>query len=170
MRTILMTLLATLAFASMSCSNENASAPPAAAIETSAAEAPAAAEPESSIPSIDACAVLTRDEIEPVFGTLKEGPTADSGLSKEKLCKYSNMDGSWLQTSLYGSDRWGLQKGTYSEMDPKPMPGLGDEAFSVKRGTDSLVFVRKGGGVVEISCSCDRVKAETLAAKAATKI
>jgi hypothetical protein len=142
----------------------------ASAAATTPATAPEPApEPESRMPAIDACAVLTAGELKSGFGELKEGPTADVGLSKEKLCKYTNMEGNWLQTSLYGSDRWELQKGITSEMHPKAL-SLGDEAFSVKRGTDSVAFVRKGGGVLEVSCSCDLTKAEALAAKGAARL
>jgi hypothetical protein len=160
--------LTTLLVTAAACRHEDTAGP----ATTVAASAPATqdAEPESKTPAIDACAVLTREELEPVFGPLKDAPAHDTGLSNEKLCKYSNTTGSWLQTSLYGSDRWNLQKGTYSEMNPKALSSLGDEAFSVKRGSDSIVFVHKAGGVVEISCSCDLSKAEALAAKAVTKI
>lgn len=146
-----------------------------AVVTTSSAESSAAsaspAEPESKTPAIDACAVLTREEIVgSTLGELKDGPTPAEGLSKEKQCKYTNMQGTWLQTSLYGSDHWGLQKGITSEMHPKDISGLGDEAFSVKRGTDSVVYVRKGGGVLEVSCSCDSTQAQALAAKGAARI
>jgi hypothetical protein len=140
------------------------------ATETTAAAPPPATEPApatpevaSATPAIDACAVLPRETVVKLFGPLKEGPANDTGLSKEKLCKYTNEDGSWLQVSLYGTDRWELQKNLLPN-PPTPIASLGDEAFSIKRGTDSVVFVRKGGGVLEISCSCDRSKAEALAA------
>jgi hypothetical protein len=166
MKVIQLALLITLLTASMSCKHEETAS---ASTVAQQAQAATPSEPESKTPDVDACAVLTREELEPVFGQLKDAPTHDTGLSREKLCKYTNVEGNWLQTSLYGSDRWNLQKGTYSEMNPKSL-AIGDEAFSIKRGTDSVVFVRKGGGVVEISCSCDLTKAEALAVKAATKI
>jgi hypothetical protein len=129
-----------------------------------------ASEPESRMPAIDACSVLARDEIEPILGVLKEGPTSATGLSNEKECKYANAGGIWLQTSLYGSDRWTLQKAISSEMHPKVLAGLGDEAFSVKRGTDSVVYVRKGASVLEISCSCDLARSDALAVKGIARI
>lgn len=131
---------------------------------------PVPGEPASKTPAIDACAVLTRAEIEATFGPLKGAPLRDTGIRNEKLCTYSNTAGSWLRMSLYGADRWGMEKGTTSERKPKQLSGLGDAAFSIKRGTDSVVYVRKGGGVLELSCSCDLAKAEALARKAAPRI
>jgi hypothetical protein len=154
----------------MACKGEAPDAGAPAAMSPPSAETSRAVDVPSRVPSIDACAVLSRPEIEPLFGELKEGPSSGSGPSKEKRCRYSNTGGNWLEVSLYGSDRWSLQKGTYSEMSPKALPALGDEAFSIKRGTDSVVFVRKAGGVMELSCSCDLAKAEALAAKAVTKL
>ncbi len=121
-------------------------------------------------PEVDACAVLTRAEIEPTFGPLKGVPLRDTGLRNEKLCTYSNTAGSWLRMSLYGADRWGVEKGATSERKQKELAGIGNEAFSIKRGTDSVVYVKKGGGVLELSCSCDLAKAEALARKAAPRI
>jgi hypothetical protein len=147
----------------------------APATETTAATPPSTPEPApapevaGATPAVDACAVLSRETVVKLFGPLKEGPTNDTGLSKEKLCKYTNEEGSWLQVSLYGTDRWEMQKNLLPN-PPTPIAALGDEAFSIKRGTDSVVFVRKGGGVLEVSCSCDRSKAEALAVAGAPSI
>jgi hypothetical protein len=114
----------------------------------------------------DACALLSRADVEPIFGSLKNDPKSDTGLRHEKECRYQNVDGQWLKVSLYGADRWGLEKGIVSEMHPAPISSLGDEAFSVKQGTDSVVYVRKGDGVLEVSCSCGLQKALAMARKA----
>jgi len=135
-----------------------------------AAARPPAAEPSGKSGANDACAVLTRSEVEATFGALKGEPLRDTGIRNEKLCTYSNTAGSWLRMSLYGADRWATEKGTTSEGKQKQLSGLGDAAFSIKRGTDSVVYVRKGGGVLELSCSCDLAKAEALARKAAPRI
>jgi hypothetical protein len=164
MRGALLRLLLITVFLS-GCAQKTEATKPA---ETAPAET-AAAEIPSSMPAVDACAALTQSEIEKSFGSLKEGPSPATGASGEKQCKYSNMNGSWLQVSLYGTDRWEFQKGMLPST-PKPLPGLGDEAFSIKRGTDSVVYVRKGGGIVEVSCSCALTEAEALAAIAAGRI
>ena len=151
---------------------EPAAASPAAATSTTprAASAPIAAEPESRTPVVEACALLSRAEVESIFGTLKSNPKSETGLRREKECRYQNTDGQWLRASLYGADRWELERGIVSEMHPAPISGLGDEAFSVKQGTDSVVYVRKGGGILEVSCSCGLQKAQAIATRAVTKI
>ena len=117
--------------------------------------------------NIEPCSVLVRTDVEWIFGALKGDPKASEGLSHEE-CRYENLDGQWLKTSVYGADRWELQKGITSEQHPTAL-SLGDEAFAVKPGTDSVVYVRKGDAVVEVSCSCGMEKTQKLAAKAVQK-
>jgi hypothetical protein len=145
---------------------QSVSAPdPAAAVTTSAA-----IEVRSSTPDIEPCALLSHADVESIFGTLKRDPKSDQGLREEKQCRYQNTDGQWLKVSLYGADRWELEKGIVSEQHPAPITSLGDEAFSVKQGTDSVIYVRKGGGVLEISCSCGLPKARAIAGNAIVKL
>jgi hypothetical protein len=99
----------------------------------------------------DPCAVVTKAEVEKMIGELKEAPKPDTGLQKEKTCDYTTMSGSWLKVSLYTSERWGLQKGIVSEMNPTEITGLGEEAFSVKRGSTCEIYVRKGKLILEVS-------------------
>jgi len=135
-----------------------------------AASAPVSAEPESRTPRIEVCSLLSRSEVESIFGTLKTDPKSETGLRGEKECRYQNADGQWLKASLYGADRWELEKGIVSELHPASIAGLGDEAFWVKQGTDRVVYVRKGGGILEVSCSCGLQKAQAIATRAVTKI
>jgi len=94
---------------------------------------------------------MPKVEVEKIIGELKEAPKPDTGLQKEKTCDYTTMSGSWLKVSLYTSERWGLQKGIVSEMNPTDIPGLGEEAFSVKRGSTCEIYVRKGKLILEVS-------------------
>jgi hypothetical protein len=116
----------------------------------------------------DPCALIDKAAMAALFGELKEGPKPDTGLRQERECGYTNMAGSWLKLSVYGKDRWGWEKGMANE--PRDIAGLGDEAFVTKRGTDSVVYVRKGESILEVSCSCSREEAEKVARKAAPKI
>jgi hypothetical protein len=122
------------------------------------------------VASIEACHLLSRGEVESIFGPLKTDPKSDVGLRGERVCRYQNQKGQWLKVSLYGSDRWELEKGIVTEQHPAPISALGDEAFAVRQGTDNLVYVRKGEGVIEISCSCVREKAQAIAIDAVTNL
>lgn len=119
---------------------------------------------------VDACALLTRPEIESLFGSLKTAPKSDEGLRHERECRYQNLDGQWLESSLYSADRWGLEKGIVSEQHPTPVIALGDEAFSVKVGADSRVYVRIGNEILEMSCSCGLSKTTALATIAVKRV
>src|SRR5436309_3157187 len=110
---------------------------------------------EDKIPDIEACTLLDRNDVVRIFGPLRDEAKPHRGLRGEKDCRWRNEEGQWLKASLYGASRWELEKAIVSEMHPKPLANAGDEAFSVKQGTDSVVHVRKGGAVIEVSCSCD---------------
>ena len=141
---------------------------------TEATAAPVAKQPPSAVSAAvtiaDACSLISRSEIEPVFGPLKADPKSGTGLREEKECRYQNLDGQWLETSVFGVERWALEKGIVSEMHPAPLPNLGDDAFSVKQGTDSVVYIRKGASILETSCSCDMQKTTAIASKAIGKM
>lgn len=120
--------------------------------------------------TIPPCSMLTKAEVQPIFGELKGDPKPDTGLRGESDCRYFNLDGQWLKTSVYGADRWSLEKGITSEQQQTDIPNLGDEAFSAKPGRDSVVYVRKGQAMVEVSCSCGMEKTRQLATKAAAHL
>ena len=105
-----------------------------------------------------------------LLGELKEGPKPDTGIQKEKECHYSNVEGAWLKVSLYSSDRWGMQKGTVSEMNPADLPGFGEEAFAVKRGTTYEVYLRKGKWMLEVSTTAAPEAAKKFAETAAKQM
>ena len=100
---------------------------------------------------IKPCALIAKEEVAQIIGELKEPPKPDTGLQKEKECNYTTATGAWLKVSLYSATRWGMQKGIVSEMNPTDLPGLGEEAFAVKRGTTYEIYVRKGDLILEVS-------------------
>ena len=122
------------------------------------------------VPEMEACALLERGDVIRIFGPLRDEAKPDRGLRGEKDCRWRNEEGQWLKASLYDARRWELEKGIVSEMHPRPLANAGDEAFSVKEGTDSVVHVRKGGAIIEVSCSCAIEKSEALARMAATRL
>jgi hypothetical protein len=102
-------------------------------------------------PPLDPCALISREAVVKLIGELKDPPKADTGLQKEKECTYTTTTGAWLKVSLYSATRWGMQKGIVSEMNPTDLPGLGEEAFAVTRGTTYEIYVLKGKWVLEVS-------------------
>jgi hypothetical protein len=150
-------------------SNDRAASPNSR--NTAATVAPSPANPAvSKVPDVDACSLLSRDEAGQIFGEIKEGPKADTGLQKEKECRYSNMSGAILTISLYGADRWDMQKNLVNDKNPQSIAGLGDEAFAVHRGTDSEVYVRKGGAILEVRTSGGMEVARRIAEKAVSRL
>src|SRR5258708_3109478 len=130
--------------------------------EASAATTVASARPSStrahvvsSVPDVDACSLIAGGELGAIFGTLKGAGRSDRGLRGEHDCRFTNIEGQWLKFSVYGADRWELEKDIVSELHPATISSLGEEAFRVKQGTtDSVVYVRKGNAILETSCSC----------------
>jgi hypothetical protein len=121
-------------------------------------------------PAIDACSLLRAAEVEPLFGRLKGAPRSDRGLQYERQCRYTSVAGQWLETSLYGTERWELVKGIVREQHPRAIANLGDEAFSVTPGTDSVIYIRKGPAVLQVSSSGGMDTTKALAAKAIEKL
>jgi hypothetical protein len=99
---------------------------------------------------LDPCALIPMEEVAKMIGELSEAPKGDAG-QRERDCHYTNTAGAWLKVSLYSSARWGMQKGIVSEMNPTDLPGLGEEAFEVMRGTTYEIYVRKGDSILEVS-------------------
>lgn len=102
---------------------------------------------------IDASKLIDNASVEAIIGKLKGAPKPDTGLLGESIIKYENMDGQWVNITVYDSNRWGLKKGETSEMKPTALKGLGDEAFWVQRGTSAEVYVKKGANILEVDTS-----------------
>ena len=118
----------------------------------------------------DPCTLLTTAQLESIFGKLKGTPKPDVGVQKEKECRCENEDGSFLVLRIYPSERWALQKGINIENNPTNLPGLGEEAFMVKKGADKEVYIRKKDWILEIDSSADSEKVKALAVPAAAKL
>lgn len=119
---------------------------------------------------IDACTLVPAAEVQKILGELREPPKPDTGLQREKQCNYTTLDGAWLKASVYSAERWGLQKGIVSEMNPSPLPALGEEAFSVKRGTTTEVYVRGGKWMLEVSSTVGAEQTKQFAAAAVKQL
>jgi hypothetical protein len=112
-------------------------------------------------PEINPCTLVPKEELAKIIGEIKDGPTPKEGLMKEKECRWTNMSGAWLSIAVYPADKWGLIKG--SANDPKDVIGLGEEAFTDKRGTDSEIYVRKGKWMLEVRTSSGSANARKVA-------
>lgn len=135
------------------------------------ATAPAAEANKIDVTTIDPCVLVPRQDMQTMFGELKEGPTPGTGLRNERQCNYTNTAGEWIKLSVYGgTDRWQWEKGITNAQNPRDIGGLGDEAFAIKRGTDAVVYVRKGETILELSCSCPAERAEAISRVATTKL
>lgn len=100
---------------------------------------------------VDPCALVAKEDLAKIFGEVKEGPKAKEGLMKEKECEWTNMSGSWLIVGVGSSDNWGMKK--MGANNPAEVKGLGEEAFSDKRGTDAELYVRKGKLILAVRTS-----------------
>lgn len=159
--------LAALAACNRDAPGKGGGARTASASVVENSNAPAAEERGTGI---EACTLLDRGDVSRIFGPLRDEPKPDRGLRGENDCRWHNEEGQWLKASLYSASRWQLEKAIVSEMYPRPVAGAGDEAFSVRQGTDNVVHVRKGEAVIEVSCSCGIEKTESLARMAAARL
>jgi hypothetical protein len=118
---------------------------------------------------LDPCTLISKEEAAKIIGELPEAPKADAG-PRERDCHYTNAAGAWLKVSLYSSARWGMQKGIVSELNPTDLPGLGEEAFAVRRGTTYEIWIRKGNCILEISSTVGAQATERFAERAAQQL
>jgi hypothetical protein len=119
-------------------------------------------------PEPNPCTLIPKEELAKIIGEIKEGPTPKEGMMKEKECRWTNMSGSWLSVAVYSADKWGLKKG--SGNDPRDVTGLGEEAFTDKRGTDAEIYVRKGNWILEVRTSSGSANARKVAESALPKM
>ena len=116
------------------------------------------------------CALVSVAQLEATFGQLKGSAKPDVGLQKEKQCRYENDEGNFLVFRVYPAARWGMQKVINSENNPTALPGVGDEAFIVKKGTDKEIYILKKDWILELDSSVDSEKLKTIASAAAAKL
>jgi hypothetical protein len=119
-------------------------------------------------PEMNPCTLVPKEELAKILGEIKEGPTPKERMMKEQECQWTNMSGAWLSIALYSADKWGLKKG--SANDPKDVTGLGEEAFTDKRGTDAEIYVRKGKWILEVRTSSGSANARKVADAAVAKM
>jgi hypothetical protein len=135
----------------------------AAAVAASAAGATAA---DPKFP--DPCSLLSKAEAAAAMGEVKGEPASKDGL-RGKKCSYDNMAGAWVSIEVYSAEaHWDLMKNM--SLDVKDLTGLGDAAFSAKRGDTRQVYVKKGASMIEVDSSAGLEAAQKVAAIAAKRL
>ena len=119
---------------------------------------------------IDPCALVTKAEAMQVLGEIKNDAETRTGLHNEKRCGYSNMNGNEVSFGVYGADLWESKRTASQGLDTEDLSGLGEEAFSVRRGTTHQLYVRKGGAILDINSNAGKETASRLAEKALARM
>ena len=110
----------------------------------------------------DPCALLSKAEAAAVMGEMKGDPTSKDGL-RGKKCVYDNMKGAWISIEVYPSEaHWDLVRNM--AINVQELSGLGDAAFSAKRGDTRQVYVKKGATMIEVDSSAGIDAAQKAAA------
>ena len=123
-----------------------------------------AAEPKPA----DPCSLLSKAEAAAVIGEIKGEPASKDGL-RGKKCSYHNMQGAWVTIEVYSAEaHWDLIKNMAS--DVQDLTGLGDAAFSAKRGDTRQVYVKKGASMIEADSSAGMDAARKIAASAVKRL
>jgi hypothetical protein len=127
---------------------------------------PAAGLCQTSPQAVDPASLLTRAEATAILGELKGEPELKDGLRGKKL-NFDTLSGSWLSIEVYSAEaHWEPIKGLANDVED--VAGLGDAAYSSKRGSTRQVFVKKGALMMEVDSSAG-LDAAKKAATAATK-
>ena len=114
------------------------------------------------------CSLMSKEEAAAVMGEIKSEPGSKEGLRGRK-CTYSNLKGAWVTIEAYSAEvHWELMKNMAT--DVQELSGLGDAAFSAKRGDTRQVYVRKGATMIEVDSSAGMDAAEKAAATAVKRL
>ena len=117
----------------------------------------------------DACALLTKADAASAIGEIKGEAKSKDGL-RGKKCTYDNIKGAWVAVEVFSADaHWDLLKNM--ALDVQALAGLGDEAFTAKRGVDTRqVYLKKGALMVVVDSSAGLDAAQKLAAAAVKRL
>ena len=117
---------------------------------------------------IDPCSLLSKAEAAQIMGEIKGEPRSKDAL-RGKKCAYDNMEGAWITVEVYPAEaHWDLLKNL--GIDVQEVTGLGDAAFSAKRGDTRQVYVKKGPSMIEVDSSAGMEAAQKVAAIAVKRL
>ena len=128
----------------------------------------AAANAMKAADEVEACGLVSKSEAAAALGEIKGEATSKAGLRGNK-CSYDNMEGAWGTIEVYPAEaHWDLMKNMAIEV--QDVAGLGEAAFSAKRGNTRQVYVKKGGTMIEVDSSAGLEAAQKLAAIAVKRM
>jgi len=135
-----------------------------------ASKASASVNRRVDLASLKPCGILSREEVEPVFGTVRGEPREDVSISGEKGCTYRNLKGNFADIVVYEPEKWKLQKVVRKNVNP--VEGMGDEAFWARvDNTVELWVLLRDRAVVEVRVSTkDLEQARKLAQRVIDKL
>lgn len=126
--------------------------------------------PSADLSKIDICSLVTKAEAGLIMGEIKGGAETSTGLHNEKRCSYSNMNGNNVSFGVYSADFWEMKRMAAKGLDTEELSGLGQEAFSVRRGGEHQIYVRKEAVVLEVNSSGGREMTKRIAEKALSRL
>jgi hypothetical protein len=89
--------------------------------------------------TIDPCTLVPKTELETVFGELRGEPKPDVIIGEERGCTYRNMQGNFVDITLYPPTSWNLYKKIQTEITD--VVGIGDEAFTTEKSDAVQLWV-----------------------------
>ena len=102
------------------------------------------------------------------MGEIKGEPTSKDGL-RGKKCSYDNSKGAWVSIEAYSAEvHWEMMKNMALEV--QEVTGLGDAAFTAKRGPTRQIYVKNGAWMLEVDSSAGLDAAERIAAIAVKRL
>ena len=119
---------------------------------------------------IDPCALVTKAEAAQALGEIKNEAEVRTGLHNEKRCGYTNMNGGEVSFGVYGADLWESKRTAAEGLDTEDLSGLGEEAFSVRRGTTHQLYARKAGVILDVNSTAGKEAARRIAEKALSRM
>ena len=126
------------------------------------------ADGQTNAKPLDPCSLMSKAEAAVVMGEMKGDPTSKDAL-RGKKCVYDNMKGAWISIEVYSTEaQWELAKNM--AIDAQELPGLGEAAFSAKRGDTRQIYVKKGASMIEVDSSAGMDAAKQVAAIAVKRL
>jgi len=131
--------------------------------EADATEAPSAGEDTQS-QQVDACTLVTADEMASVVGKLKSGPVPLKGPAGEVLmCNYVAENGGKISLNVENALQWGVVKGVAdANKDADDVPGVGEAAFLEPSGDGYILSILKKPHLLGIAIAVSSDKSHAL--------
>ena len=160
-------LICALLFSTLSCGGSESASGGSGSVGTSKGGQTSAS---SKPPDVDACSLVTRADAEAIMGKLREAPKPTVAVADEKTCSYLNMNGANVTVRIYGSDWYDIQKNLNDADKIVSLPGMGEEAYYVKKSSALDLWVRKGNASLYLNGTIGLEPTKRLAAKILSRL